>query len=261
MTKKLLFTLGIAGFASAVNAQEIDYETGNYEYAQPAPELDDDVVTQTELTEDPVRSAQRVIPLRQEPRVFVSSPTVQSTIYHEDSSGMTSSDTAFVSRPSMTDSGVVDSRASVVSLFQPTDMTEPPNTATAYPFSSERIMVGRPLPAGAQIVRFDRAEWLEECRARLDTYDEGDRYNILGVSVSAGAGTASGAAVGDTIGNKSDARHDSYSQCQAYLDGYLDRAQSSAGRIPNIHDGQYMLIPVTVLVPQRAVYSDGTAVD
>ena len=58
----------------------MSYETGQYEYAQPSPELDDDVVTETATdatsTTDTV-SAARSIPPRPQAPVFVSSPTIQ----------------------------------------------------------------------------------------------------------------------------------------------------------------------------------------
>ena len=63
-----------------VSAQNtISYETGEYEYAQALPELDDDVVTETieaAAADQPVGAA-RSIPARAETPVFVRSPTIQ----------------------------------------------------------------------------------------------------------------------------------------------------------------------------------------
>ena len=53
-------------------------------------------------------------------------------------------------------------------------------------------------------------------------------------------------------------RSDSRSQCQAYLDDYMQRATANAGATQYNQPGQYMLVPVTVEVPQMSVYRDGT---
>lgn len=142
------------------------------------------------------------------------------------------------------------------------------------------------LPAGAQLVAFDRTGWLEECRARLDTYeDESERGRVIGALVGAaaggvignrvagsgertagtligaGTGALAGMAVGDAVADRDRGVRDSYGQCQAYLDDYMQQATANAGRVHYTQPGQYMLIPVTVMVPQRAVYRDGTPVE
>ena len=102
------------------------------------------------------------------------------------------------------------------------------------------------LPAGGQVDAFDRLAWLDECRARLDTYDnESERGKVMGALIGgvaggvlgnriagagnrtpgtligAGAGVAAGMAVGDAIDDRNRSRSDSYGQCEAYLDDYM----------------------------------------
>ncbi len=77
-----IIALSVVGLASApLGAQQsISYETGEYEYAQPLPELDDDVVTETvaKPAGETVAPAARVIPARQPTPQFVSKPTIQA---------------------------------------------------------------------------------------------------------------------------------------------------------------------------------------
>ncbi|WP_304438570.1 glycine zipper 2TM domain-containing protein, partial [Erythrobacter sp. HI0028] len=139
------------------------------------------------------------------------------------------------------------------------------------------------LPAGSQVVDFDHNAWIEECRARLDTYEnDSERGEIIGALlggaaggllgnriagsgnrtagtlIGAGAGALAGMAAGDAIEDGSRRRSDSRSQCQAYLDDYMQRATANAGATQYNQPGQYMLVPVTVEVPQMSVYRDGT---
>jgi hypothetical protein len=67
-----------------------------------------------------------------------------------------------------------------------------------------------------------------------------------------------GALLGDALESRKRAGSDSAAQCQAYLDDYMRQATASAGSVAYSQPGQYMLLPVTVEVPQRAVYRDGT---
>ena len=132
------------------------------------------------------------------------------------------------------------------------------------------------------MVAFDRNAWLDECRARLDTYEtDSDRGEIIGALIGAGvggiignrvagsgnrtagtligagAGALAGMAAGDAIEDRNRARTDSYGQCKAYLDDYMQKATANATTTRYTQGGQYMLVPVTVQVPQRAVYHDG----
>ena len=77
---------------------------------------------------------------------------------------------------------------------------------------------------------------------------------MAGTLIGAGAGALAGMAAGDAIEDGSRRRTNSQGQCQAYL----DEAMASAGTVQYNQAGQDMLMPVTVTVPQRAVYPDGT---
>ena len=139
------------------------------------------------------------------------------------------------------------------------------------------------LPAGARVVQFDREAWLAECRSRLATYDEtdrgkvlgaviggaiggvagnriaGDGNRVLGTVVGAGIGAAAGSAVGDSIDDTRRGAASPYGECEAYLDDYMESA--AAGELrhsPSYYGQEYMLVPVTVSEPQKAVYREVT---
>jgi len=293
----------------ALAQETMSYETGQYEYAQPLPELDDDVVTETVTTEP--TGAARVIPARQAPPVFVSKPTIQSIDPSAPAYYIYEAPAAEVAPASRTIAA--RGTAATVVPIQPTYIyvQQMPQVVYSYPApvsyaqpatgGASRVIypAGGPiqavpaeygygaapaqLPFGAQVVAFDRNAWLEECRARLDTYEtDSDRGEIIGALVGgaaggllgnriagrgnrlggtligAGAGALAGMAVGDVIEDGSRRRTNSQSQCQAYLDDYMEQAMASAGTVQYGQAGQYMLMPVTVTVPQRAVYPDGT---
>lgn len=297
--------------AGAALAQEtMSYETGQYEYAQPLPELDDDVVTET-VTNDPA-SAARVIPARQSPPVFVSKPTIQSidpsapayyTYEAPTAEAVPAARTIAARGPAAT---VVPVQPTYIYVQQapqvlytypaPVSYARPGTTGGAarviYPTGAPAQAVPAEygygavpvqLPAGSQVVAFDRNAWLEECRARLDTYEtDSDRGEIIGALVGgaaggllgnriagrgnrlagtligSGAGALAGMAAGDAIEDGNNRRTNSQGQCQAFLDDYMQQAMASAGTVQYSQAGQYMLMPVTVTVPQSAVYPDGT---
>ncbi|MEG9269620.1 hypothetical protein [Qipengyuania sp. Mu-71] len=309
-TALALTASSLAFTSGAALAQEtMSYETGQYEYAQALPELDDDVVTET-VTSEPTGAA-RVIPARQAPPVFVSKPTIQSIdpsapvyyTYEAPSSEAVPAARTIAARGT----------AATVVPIQPTYIyvQQMPQVVYSYPApvsyaaptagGAARVIypAGAPaqtvpaeygygaapaqLPLGSQVVAFDRNAWLEECRARLDTYEtDSDRGEIIGALVGgaaggllsnriagrgnrmagtligAGAGALAGMAAGDAIEDGSRRRTNSQGQCQAYLDDYMQQAMASAGTVQYNQAGQYMLMPVTVTVPQRAVYPDGS---
>lgn len=301
---------------AALAQGSISYETGQYEYAQPLPDLDDDVVTETVeqvvLPEEPV-GAVRVIEARQGPAtpVFVSKPTIQPIdpsapeyyAYSEEPEALPAARVIEAREAQM-----VAAQPTYVYVRQPPQVIYVHQAPAAYapvPGGASRVIYsqagagaqpvphygygygyqgGYPggatyLPAGGQVVAFDRNAWLQECRSRLDTYEtESDRGEIIGgllggvaggvignriagrgnrtagTLIGAGAGAILGAVAGDAIEGNQRRRSDSYGQCEAYLDDYMQRATASAGTMRYTQPGQYMLVPVTVEVPQRAVY-------
>lgn len=99
-----------------------------------------------------------------------------------------------------------------------------PAPATVYAHAGTQVA----LPPGAQLVTFDRPAWLTECRKRL------------GIDLRDPATAPAGP-----------------DECEAYLDDYM--ASAAAGRIqpqPVAYGQQYMLVPVTVLIPQQAIYRE-----
>lgn len=312
----------LPGVALAQDA--LSYETGQYEYAQPKPELDDDVVTET------------VVESTAPDVVFVESPTIQqidpsAAEYSASVDGagaplpaartiparapasaaaMTPAPRAqpgyvYVQQPPQvlyvyaapTTYAAPAAYGQPVAYMQPTagaarvinrDGTVPGAGAMqqsqyGYGYQPGQVSTQLYLPAGAQVVAFDRSAWLAECRARLDTYEsDSDRGEVIGALlgaaaggvignrvagrgnrtagtlIGAGAGALAGMAVGDAVEDGNRRRNDSYGQCEAYLDDYMQQANANAGRVQYNQPGQYMLLPVTVAMPQNAVYSDGT---
>lgn len=129
--------------------------------------------------------------------------------------------------------------------------------------------------------RFDRDEWLADCRARIRGVDRKDRGGVIGgllggiaggivgnrvydserlagTLIGAGVGGLAGIAIGVAIGAAGDRKRED--ECAWHLDRYM------AGGYPGVAYGQgypgygygygywgYTLVPVMVAVPQRAV--------
>lgn len=88
------------------------------------------------------------------------------------------------------------------------------------------------VPPGGRLVQFDRDAWLTECDRRLSLpHDEDDEDSPTARSPRG-----------------------SWSECERYLDRYMASARSGALHGQYSDSGQYMLVPVTVMVPRRAVY-------
>jgi len=265
----------------------IPYEVGQYEFAQPLPELDDDVVTET-VTED-ATEAEQAVQSNAAP-VFVSNPTIQT---------IDPSDSAYAGNETVPAARSIPVRAGADFVTTPTPAAGPApviyrdasRSAPAPGTSLTENVPGTPtynaatyLPAGGQVVAFDRSAWLDECRARLDTYDnESERGKVMGALIGgvaggvlgnriagaghrtpgtiigAGAGVAAGMAVGDAIDDHNRSRRDSYEQCEAYLDDYMRSVTAEAGSVQYVQPGQYMLVPVTVSVLQRVIYRERTS--
>ncbi len=296
MISRTVLTLtasSLAALPGSVLAQStMSYDIGQYEYAQPLPELDDDVVTESIVTKpEPTHAEQAPVT-----PVFVARPRIQSidpsdpehytydTPPNEPASAVASAVRTIPARaPAYVGQGAEPAAVASRPIYHE-ERAQPALLPDGYPAG----YAGAPtyLPVGAQVVTFDRNVWLDECRSRLDTYEnDSDRGKIIGALIGgavggvlgnrvagrgnrtegtligAGAGALAGMAAGDAIEDRNRPRSDSYEQCQAYLDSYMQNATASAGAVRYTQPGPYMLVPVTVLVPQRVVYREVTPVD
>ena len=156
-------------------------------------------------------------------------------------------------------------------------------TTPGYPagYAGGEVRQTLPLPPGARVVEFDRSAWLAECRDRLSTYQDDQRGEVIGALAGAAlggvlgnriagrgnralgtvagavAGGVAGAAIGDALEGDPQPSAASYGECEAYLDDYM--AAATAGELqgaPAYYGQEYMLIPVTVTIPQKAVYRE-----
>lgn len=252
--------------AETASAQTIEYDAGEYQYAETLPpSQQDDVVTQT-LPAEPVRPAERVIETRRAPveaPVFVTRPMVQATaapapvepVYTQQ---VVAAPPVVYAAPTATaaPTSVYPAQSVYASPAAPVAYTYPTGGAarviypagapqasplpTVYSYQPGAVyQLAAPLPPGARIVAFNRESWLADCRSRLAGYDEADRTRIIAGMIGTTA---------DYIGPGN--------QCEAYLDSYMARAASvsSAGQ------GQpYMLVPVSPAVPQQPVYREYVA--
>ena len=282
----------LAALPASVLAQStMSYDVGQYEYAQPLPELDDDVVTESVVAEpEPIRAEQT----QEDPvtPVFVASPRIQSIDpsdpeHYTDDTSPADPAPAFRTIPARAPAYVRQDAETPTVAAQPIYRNEQVrSTLSPYGYLAGYAAAPTYLPAGAQVVAFDRSVWLGECRSRLETYEsDSDRGEVIGALIGgiaggvlgnrvagrgnrtagtligAGAGALTGMAAGDAIEDRSRPHSDSYAQCEAYLDSYMQNATASAGAVRYTQPGPYMMVPVTILVPQRVVYRDGTPVD
>lgn len=159
--------------------------------------------------------------------------------------------------------------------------TMPANTVRSMTYVPSGGAGAFPVPPGGRIVQFDRAAWLAECRDRLSTYEDDKRGEVIGALAGAAlggvlgnriagrgnrtlgtvagvvAGGLAGAAIGDAVEGDPQPSAEAYGECEAYLDDYMASAQSGAlSGAPAYYGQEYMLVPVTVTVPQRAVYRE-----
>lgn len=319
MTKLAPLTLSAAALAllpSGLCAQDpIEYDNGDYLYAETpaeaAPPTPDEAAA-----EGP--GAARVIPTRRDAgaTAFVPRPVVQP-IPAVDPAAYTDAQVVHSALPQAPE---LETYAALpVEPAAPHVAPAAPHAAPAvYPYpaiyrdgapnggASRVIYGGGPIsaprdytdisrdgygavPAGGQLVEFDREAWLAECRRRIApqaVYDDGDDGALIGAVagaavgglagnriagrgnrtagtlVGAGLGALGGAVAGRALdrGERAPEVDDSQQRCETYLDGYMASARSGGLHGQYSQSGQYMLVPVTVMVPQRAYYSDGTPV-
>ncbi len=255
----IALTSGIAMLPGAAFAQAaLEYEIGGYEYAEPLAEQNaedgDEPRIVLELTED--RGAKRAIQSRQDETspVFVERPVLQPLrTVDPDRTGMIGTaaagadfaqDTAVQVPVTYTDAPPVASGA--------IGSTVTPMPAPAGRSGAGRTYVYRAgqeprLPLGGRVVQFDRAAWLQECSRRLApqrgyTDNSEEYYDYEEIEYDPERAIA---AMG---------------RCEAYLDSYIASARSGALRNSTSSTGDYMLVPVTVMQPRQARYSDGTPV-
>ena len=259
MRNIVALTSGIAMLPVAAFAQDaLEYEIGGYEYAEPLPDEVSEQEVEPLIVLEPIeeRGAQRAIQARQDGSAptFVERPVLQPLrTVDPDRTGMIGApaagadfaeDSAVAAPMTYTDAPPVASGAigsTVTPMPVPVDRSGAGQTYVYRAGEEPR------LPLGGRIVQFDRAAWLQECSRRLapqrgytDNSDEYYDYEEIEYDpVRANAATR---------------------QCEAYLDSYMASARSGGLRNSASSTGDYMLVPVTIMRPQQARYSDGTPV-
>lgn len=238
-------TLAMPAFAQSEDP-EIAYETGQYEYAQ-LPDDGDDVVTETVPATPEPRPAVRVIPMRRTgpPPVFVPSPVVQ--VIAPAVAGVGADAQAVARVPAAAPVRYAPARQAAPVIYAYAVTSAAPLAQIAPASGTARAIypsgAGQPayayapppgvLPAGAQLVAFDRAIWLAECRNRLAGYAPEQR--------AAAMAALGGVAIGYTPAND---------YCAAYLDSWLASAAAGTLAVQPQYGQQYMLVPVAEPVSQ-----------
>lgn len=290
MAARFLAGTAVLGFAalaaSPVAAQQIYYEDGEYLYAVPAPVMAQDAVVSqpveapgvigddgvTYQASDTRVTAQRVIPARNAPQQYAPQqiilPAPQPAY-----GGPAYAPIIYAPSRQAQAPYVVASRSIPAGGY---GYAPAPGAYAGYAVAPQQSGY---LPGGGQLVSFDRNAWLEECSARLSTYEDSDRGQVLGgligaaaggllgnrvagsgnrlggTLIGAGTGALAGLAVGDAIDDRNYARNSrsGYEECRAYLDDYLNRASNNPAPMTTVPGQQYMLVPVSVPVAQQAV--------
>lgn len=224
-------------FASGAQAQEaIAYDTGDYAYPQeardvaPVPAPDAAIVFREKAVVQPIPSI--------DPDTQVSTDAAMSEPAPVVAEAAPATQILYA-YPAVYAQPPAPGGASRV-IYREGD----PRAAGGYTYVYESSVPT--LPAGGRIVEFDREGWLAECRRRIApvTYnDDGDNGDWA-----------------DNRGMASESGNDG-GRCEAYLDGYMESARTGGLHGHTSSSGDYMLVPVTVMVPQRAVYGDGMPVE
>lgn len=243
-------TITIAALATApALAQDMSYEERTYEYAQPAPADASDVIYRHEPVVQPLPGP-------------VAAPEPETVA--EDVPGHENDDAYEYEYEYDTDASA------------PTADRSMPHHSMGYP-------AAYPIPHGMYPMHgphhpqagaypppypdFDRAAWLDDCVGKVSGKDERKKGGIIGgllgalaggvignrawdserlagTLIGAGTGGIVGMAIGSAIGGKGRSDRD---YCAAYLDRYLMGYGYGYGY------AGYMMVPVMVAVPQRAV--------
>ena len=127
-------------------------------------------------------------------------------------------------------------------------------------FSERGALPGPVLPAGGELVTFDQAAWLSECRLRLNLPMKIARPGVDGARRPPGSAQPSGAQ-----SSPADAElwknYPLSDVCEQYLKDYIASATSGSLLVATAPGQQYFRVPVTVTIPQAVTYRDGLTQD
>lgn len=270
----------LAGVSAAASAQDpIAYDTGEYVVAQPAPEQG--VIFQPKPVVQPIQAIDPDdeidgAPEAMEAQSAMSEPEMAPTV---TAAPVSPEPRILYAYPAVYAQGPYPGSASRV-------IYRHGNQPVAAPYTYVYEGSAPPVPPGGRIVTFDREAWIAECTRRItpvEYYEEdgngevagavvgavvgglagravaGRGNRTLGTLAGAGLGAVAGAAIGDSVDDRSVPAYseDRSGECAAYLDGYMASARTGGLHGQYSPSGEYMLVPVTVMVPQRAVYSQG----
>ena len=127
-------------------------------------------------------------------------------------------------------------------------------------FAETRALPGPVLPAGGELVTFDQAAWLSECRLRLNLPMNIARPGDDGARKPPASAQTAGSQYSLIDGEL----WESYpfpNGCEHYLKDYIASATSGSLLFATAPGQQYFLVPVTVTIPQAVTYRDGLTQD
>lgn len=260
MTARYLFTATAASVAVlsitpayAADGQEMTYESGDYEFAQPAPPAPPPVMYRSE----PVVQA---VPAPEPAHAYHAAPTVRGVEY--------------------------ETEYETVRHAPPHHATYPAPHAGHGAHAAQQMSVAPPpLPQG-----FDRDEWLDTCEDRIRGTSGRSRGGIIGgllgaitggiignrvwdserlagTLIGGGIGGLAGLAIGSAIGGSG--RDRDRRECAAYLDRWMSGGYRYGHGYGYGHQGYYghgyyqqvHYVPVTVVIPQRAIVREYVTVE
>ncbi len=217
--------------ASPAVAQDIEYSTGQYEYPVSTPEVQQSApgtvfvssptVQPIETIAVPASTAEPTITHTPTPSVVAQAPTRPVIVAQPVEPASVPTTYAYPANPR---NGPGATRV----IYR--DSAPYSTTAPTYGYVQQpNYAAGPALPPGARLVEFNREDWLGQCHERLTRHNDYDRRE-------------------DRL-RASDA---AMTECTTYLDDYMARAAAGAVAQPQaVYGQQYMLVPVTVAVPQE----------
>ena len=111
-------------------------------------------------------------------------------------------------------------------------------------------------PAGGELVTFDKAAWLSECRLRLNLPMKIARSEYDDAKKPLASAQASGAQYSSTEAELWE-NYPFSDKCEQYLKDYIASATSGSFLVATAPGQQYFLVPVTVTIPQAVTYRNG----